>query len=421
MFYDAQLRLLRDTLRKCRIHTEITDPGSIRSSQQGAVPQSPYAARMIPGVSLGNMLSQLRESTVYHLRNLFGYHYICFLLPEQPRASLLIIGPYLVSIPTEGQYLQWAEQLALPPGRIAALKQEYADIPLLPENSHLFLLLDAFYEHLWGANGFSVEYPDPDPGNLSILSGKESEDEEEDTLREIRQMEQRYDYENTLMQAVSQGQLHKAEILLSSFSVRLFEQRVADPLRNTKNYCIIMNTLLRKAAESGGVHPIHLDKVSSSFALRIEQFNDLNDIPSLMTGMFRTYCQLVRKHTMKDYSPIVQQAILSVEANLSGALNLRTLSQSLNISGSYLSTVFKKETGQTLTDYIANRRVERAMELLRTTKLQVQTIAQHCGIVDVHYFSRIFKRITGQTPREYREHLLGRQEFTGSRQQTPGD
>ena len=45
------------------------------------------------------------------------------------------------------------------------------------------------------------------------------------------------------------------------------------------------------------------------------------------------------------------------------------------------------------------------MELLRTTKLQIQTIAQHCGIMDVHYFSRIFKKVTGQTPKEYRAAL----------------
>lgn len=404
MFYDAQLRLLRDTLRKCRVNTEITDPSTPPDWRQELGLHAFLAAGTDPDLTLRDILSGLQEDTVYRLQDPFGCRYIYFLLPEQPRESLFIIGPYLTAAPREDQFLEWAALIGIPPSRISQLKREYSAIPILPENSQLFLLLDAFYEHLWGMNGYSVEYLDQDTVSFSLLT-EEKPDSGEATLREIRQMEQRYNYENELIRAVSQGQLHKADSLLNSISTYLFEQRTADPLRNAKNYCIIMNTLLRKAAESGGVHPIHLDETSSLFATRIEQLSTLNQIAPLMTEMFRTYCQLVRKRTMKDYSPIVQQAILSVDANLSGTLNLRSLSEELNISGSYLSTIFKKETGLTLTDHIANRRVDRAMELLRTTRLQVQTVAQHCGIVDVHYFSRIFKRITGQTPREYREHL----------------
>ena len=43
------------------------------------------------------------------------------------------------------------------------------------------------------------------------------------------------------------------------------------------------------------------------------------------------------------------------------------------------------------------------MRLLATTKLQIQTIAQHCGILDVHYFSKVFKKSVGVTPKQYRE------------------
>ena len=49
-----------------------------------------------------------------------------------------------------------------------------------------------------------------------------------------------------------------------------------------------------------------------------------------------------------------------------------------------------------------SRRVNLAKHLLRTTSLQVQTIAQHCGILDFHYFCRVFKSCVGKTPTEYR-------------------
>lgn len=74
-----------------------------------------------------------------------------------------------------------------------------------------------------------------------------------------------------------------------------------------------------------------------------------------------------------------------------------------NLSPSYLSALFSQETGQTLTEYVNEKRVKLAMRLLATTKLQIQTIAQHCGILDVHYFSKVFKKKLGITPKQYRE------------------
>lgn len=91
-----------------------------------------------------------------------------------------------------------------------------------------------------------------------------------------------------------------------------------------------------------------------------------------------------------------------IDANLSEDLRLHTLAQKVNVRARYLSSLFKKETGSTLTDYVNQKRVDHAAYLLTDTRLQIQTVAQYCGIMDVQYFSKIFKRITGVTPKEYR-------------------
>ena len=77
-----------------------------------------------------------------------------------------------------------------------------------------------------------------------------------------------------------------------------------------------------------------------------------------------------------------------------------------NISASYLSALFKKETGVTLTEYVNEKRIKYAMQLLATTKIQIQTAAQHSGIDDVHYFTKLFKKYTGKTPKEYRQSIM---------------
>jgi len=164
-----------------------------------------------------------------------------------------------------------------------------------------------------------------------------------------------------------------------------------------------MNTLLRKAAEQGGVHPVYLDKISSEFALQIEGISTITNIQNMMSEMFHAYCRLVKKHSLKNYSPAVGKIITIVEADLTANLSLNALAKTLNVSASYLSTLFKKETGKTLTDYVNGRRVEYAKKLLKTTTLQIQTIAGLCGIDDVHYFSKMFKNTVGLTPKAFRE------------------
>ena len=114
---------------------------------------------------------------------------------------------------------------------------------------------------------------------------------------------------------------------------------------------------------------------------------------NIMTDMFRSYCKLVKKHSTKLYSPIVQKAILAIEADPSVELNLHRLAEKLNVSNVYLSSVFKKETGKTITEYIRIRRLTYAEYLLEYTNLQIQTVALHCGMIDVHYiYSQLFNQ-----------------------------
>ncbi|HJC20556.1 MAG TPA: helix-turn-helix domain-containing protein [Candidatus Butyricicoccus avicola] len=91
-----------------------------------------------------------------------------------------------------------------------------------------------------------------------------------------------------------------------------------------------------------------------------------------------------------------------IDQNYASALSLEGLASYVHLSSSYLSKLFKRELGQNISSYIQHVRIERAKVLLRTTSKKTYEIAEAVGIPDPVYFSKIFKRATGQKPKDFR-------------------
>lgn len=87
-------------------------------------------------------------------------------------------------------------------------------------------------------------------------------------------------------------------------------------------------------------------------------------------------------------------------------LSLNIICNSIFISISYFSLIFKKYTDMTFVEYLTNFRIEKAKELLKTTALRSSEIAYNVGYNDPHYFSAAFKKNTGFTPTDFRENLI---------------
>lgn len=352
--------------------------------------------------SLKQYLNNPLPKTVYYISNSLKLNYVYFLLPNE--LSVAVIGPYLSEPITHRQITEICERIGCEYQKRHSVYEFYLSIPTFSQANPVFIMLDTFFEKIWQTSDFLIVSRNLQTQFL-VSSAKENEknDSEKELLLVAKNMEKRYEFENQLMKAVELGHIHEETRIFSIGFEGNFEARTADPLRNAKNYTIIMNTLLRKSAEKGGVHPIFIDKVSSNFAKQIEQMRSLSSINSLMREMFVSYCRLVRKHSIRKYSPTVQKAILIIESDLSADISTKQIAKTLKISLGYLCSVFKKETQKTVSDYVREKRINNAINLLNTTQMQVQTIASHCGIMDVQYFSKIFKKVTGKTPKEYRE------------------
>ena len=106
----------------------------------------------------------------------------------------------------------------------------------------------------------------------------------------------------------------------------------------------------------------------------------------------------------KDENRLVQLTKQYIQENYwEITLSVSMIADELNISAAYLSTLFKKETGQTLIKYISWYRIEKAKELLKTTTMKVGDIAEKVGYVNASYFISLFRNNVGCSPAKYRE------------------
>lgn len=409
MLYRSELNFFRKTMKKMRIQTN--------QLHLSGVPDEPLdmGLRNFLGRedeyydAVESPLLQIEKNTVYKMVDAYYCNYIFFLLPDADFPSALLIGPYLTESLSQRQILEIGEKSFVPPAKIAQLEDYFINLPLVSDDTMLFALVNVLAEALWGA-GSAYKIVDMHQEMLgqqtTSFRPEVSEDSREDTLLQMKVMEARYAYEKELMENVEKGHTQRAEHMLLQATQEFMTQRISDPLRSMKNYCVICNTLMRKAAENGGVHPLHLHRVSSAFAAKIETAPRIDAARALISEMTHTYCRLTRDLSTKQYSPPIQAVVSHIEADLTGELSLKMLAAAHNINPSYLSTLFRKETGKTVTEYINTRRMEQGARLLKTTHLQIQTVAQHCGISDTNYFSKLFKNHYGTTPKQFREAAL---------------
>lgn len=345
-----------------------------------------------------------KENTLYYFTDKFYCSYVWMQLPEPGKKRFFIAGPFTFVDINQKNYLELLENLGLPANLLPLLKNYYYNITFVHSESHFRNLMGTLAETIYqGSSNYTISNLHGNLGDTSLLEDYITNPGPVDLMPvTIKAIEEEYRFENQCMQAVSQGNYNIVDQLLSCSDGIRSIPRLTNTLRNYKNYLVIFNTLLRKAAEHGAVHPVYLDELSSRFSKKIEELTSVHE-HSLEQEMLHKYCLLVRNYSVKGHSPIIQRTLNQINLDLTGDLSLKNLAEKFNISAGYLSTLFKKETGMTLTEYVNKKRIDHATLLLNATNLQIQTISSYCGINDINYFTRTFKKLKGMTPKKYRE------------------
>jgi AraC-like DNA-binding protein/ligand-binding sensor protein len=114
---------------------------------------------------------------------------------------------------------------------------------------------------------------------------------------------------------------------------------------------------------------------------------------------------LVRQENAEP--PVITKAKKFIEEHQTEEMSLTDVAKAVNTSSFYFCKIFRKFTGINFTDYVARLRIERAKNLLLNPNLRISEIAFEVGFQSLTHFNRVFKRILGQSPTDYRQQLNG--------------
>ncbi|MFC4799485.1 helix-turn-helix domain-containing protein [Neobacillus sp. GCM10023253] len=128
----------------------------------------------------------------------------------------------------------------------------------------------------------------------------------------------------------------------------------------------------------------------------------LFDIIQKMIRLCSLLFDQVEKEESLYSSQIMAKAIQYIEQNYHKPLSLEEVSGWAGRSGQYFSSLFKQQMGCTFTEYLQAKRIEKAKAYLKSTAMTVSEVAESVGYVDPNYFSRVFKTVTGASPRTWK-------------------
>lgn len=402
MFESATLLFFRRVMEKMRIPTNIVHRQNISAQTIDLGLRNYLGREQDYEESIREALGFAQENTVYKITDPYFCSYVFLLLPGTGGNMALVLGPYISFEMRQERLLEEAERMGVNAADFRTLEAFYQNLTVLQDDVVLMPMLTTLAEELWGSEQ-AYRFVDIKQGSTVSKFPLWDRENAGDSAMEMRLAEQRYAFENDLLDKVSKGLWHRVSLMLHPTNLAHLESRTVDPVRNQKYFCIVCNTLLRKAAEKGGVHPLHLDKISTHFSRQIELIAGVKDGQDMIQEMAKEYCRLVRLHSVRDYSALIQKVITYIDTEIASDLSLRRLAQLHSVSPEYLSSLFHKETGKTLTRFISEKRVSLGADLLRTTTLQVQTIAEYCGFPDAGYFAKVFKKHFGLSPKAFRE------------------
>ncbi|GAA4843089.1 AraC family transcriptional regulator [Paenibacillus vulneris] len=210
-----------------------------------------------------------------------------------------------------------------------------------------------------------------------------------------------YNFERQMLRMIKEGQKEELKKLLNSFPNQPGKLAKKSQLRNGKNYAICAITLATRAAIDGGLNDEIARTMSDIYIQQIEEVTSYSDVKIKQNEFMLEFAHRVAKLREQTFSKTVLTCKNYIFNHLYEDITVTKLSELTHLHPNYLSQVFKKEVGCSLKEYIQQVKVEEAKSLLKLNELSLSEICFRLNFNDQSYFTKVFKKFTGKTPKQF--------------------
>ena len=213
-------------------------------------------------------------------------------------------------------------------------------------------------------------------------------------------------FEKGLRASFLRGEQNTALEMLNEMLAHIYVYSNYD-INSVKARMLELLVVLSRATIEAGADTSVVFRLSEGYIRQIERGNDIDQLAVWMSDIVRRFIIQAFDLAQVKHSDVVFKVTNYIKRNCNDKLTLDALAREVYLSKSYLSSMFKEETGISLTEYIAKVRVEKSKRLLTDSTLSIADVARQCGFKDQSYFTKVFKKETGTSPKKYRNNYVG--------------
>lgn len=227
----------------------------------------------------------------------------------------------------------------------------------------------------------------------------------QETVKALEEKTQETGYsveiERELMGKVRIGDRAGAKKLLNELLSTVFFYKAGD-IEAMKARLMELAVLLSRAAAEGGGGLNKLFSLNYIFLTELSSLTTFEELCRWIIKVLDAFLDTVYETKNVKNAKILSEAMNYIRQNYSSDLTLEVVANTIYISPYYLSHLFKEELNITFVEYLTMVRIEEAKKLLADPSLSILAVASEVGYEDASYFSKVFKKVTGLSPNQYR-------------------
>ena len=219
---------------------------------------------------------------------------------------------------------------------------------------------------------------------------------------DIKSVDTKLISQKTIYNFLKSGTLSEVDDLVDEYFVGMGEEAIRSIM--FRQYVLVESLISSITFLDGlGIDKDKAPEMLGNLSDPVKYIENVDASKNYIKDLLRLMIDYRNQLSDKKYTEIIEKAKKYIQDNYQNDdMSLQFVASSVNVSSNHFSAIFRKETGDTFIDYLTTVRMDKAKDLLTCTSMKTSEIGFEVGYRDPHYFSYIFKKTQGMSPKEYR-------------------